>query len=80
LPRVFDLHLDRPTYVHRKGDEKNPDQSGVIAPAVPVALAFKPLIIQPISLPPPAQHPALQPWVFSNHLQAAENQIASGQA
>ena len=46
LPRVFDLHLDRPTYVHRKGDEKNPDQSRVIAPAVPVALAFKPLSIQ----------------------------------
>jgi len=32
LPRAFDLHLDRPTYLHVRGDEKNEDKSRPIAP------------------------------------------------
>ena len=77
LPRAFDLHLDRPTYIHLKGDEKKPDTNQVIRAAVPVALAFKPLQIQPVKLPPPAHHPALQPWVLTNHLAAAQEQITT---
>src|SRR5262249_24429737 len=40
------------------------------------ALAFKPLSIQAVALPPQARHPALQPWVLTDHLEAAEKQIA----
>jgi len=76
LPRAYDLHLDRPTYIHVKGNEKKPDTNQVIRAAVPVALAFKPLDIQPVKLPPPAHNPALQPWVLTNHLAAAQEQIA----
>ena len=75
LPRAYDLHLARPTYVHVKGDEKKPDTNQVIAAAIPVALAFKPLDIRPVKLPAPAHNPALQPWVLTNHLRAAEEQI-----
>lgn len=50
LPRVYDLYLDRPTHVHVKGDEKQPVTSKVIPPAIPAALAFKPLQIAPIRL------------------------------
>ncbi|KAF0179476.1 MAG: hypothetical protein FD161_1316 [Limisphaerales bacterium] len=75
LPRAYDLHLDRPTYIHVKGNEKNPDTNQVIRAAVPAALAFKPLAIQPVKLPPPAHNPALQPWVLTNHLAAAQEQI-----
>ena len=75
LPRAYDLHLDRPTYIHVKGDEKKPDTNQVIRAAVPATLAFKPLQIQPVKLPPPAHNPALQPWVLSNHLAAAQEQI-----
>jgi hypothetical protein len=75
LPRAYDLHLSRPTYIHLKGDEKKPDTNQVIAAAVPVSLAFKPLDIRPVKLPAPAHNPALQPWVLTNHLRAAEEQI-----
>ena len=75
LPRAYDLHLDRPTYIHVKGDEKKPDTNHVIRPAIPAALAFKPLTIQPVKLPPSAHSPALQQWVLTNHLHAAEEQI-----
>jgi hypothetical protein len=50
LPRAYDLYLDRPTHVHVKGDEKQPVTSKVIPPAIPAALAFKPLQIAPIRL------------------------------
>jgi len=77
LPRAYDLHLDRPTYIHTKGDEKRPETNQVIRAAIPVALAFKPLDIQPVKLPPPAHQPALQPWVLTNHLAAAQEQITA---
>ncbi|MEN9572486.1 MAG: hypothetical protein RL514_341 [Verrucomicrobiota bacterium] len=77
LPRAYDLHLDRSTFIHLKGDEKKPDTNQVIRAAVPAALAFKSLDIQPVKLPPPAHNPALQPWVLTNHLRAAEEQITT---
>ncbi|NBV22932.1 MAG: DUF1553 domain-containing protein [Proteobacteria bacterium] len=75
LPRAFDLHLDRPTYIHVKGDEKKPDTNRVITAAIPAALAFKSLDIKPVQLPGPAYNPALQPWVLTNHLRSAEEQV-----
>ena len=75
LPRAYDLHLDRPTYLHLKGDEKTPNTNQVIRAAIPAVLAFKQLDIKPVKLPPPAHNPALQPWVLTNHLRAAEDQI-----
>jgi len=53
LPRAYDLHLDRVTNVHLKGDEKSPDKAA-IAPAIPAVLAFKPLEIAPVKLSPAA--------------------------
>ena len=54
LPRVYDLHLDRVTHVHLKGDEKDPDTSRAIVPAIPAVLAFKALEIVPVKLSPEA--------------------------
>lgn len=54
LPRAYDLHLLKPTHLHVKGDEKNPITSKNIAPAIPAALAFKPLEIVPVKLSPSA--------------------------
>ncbi|MES2598738.1 MAG: DUF1549 and DUF1553 domain-containing protein [Verrucomicrobiota bacterium] len=54
LPRVYDLHLDRLTNIHLKGDEKNLDTSHAITPAVPAAIAFKPLEIVAVKLSPSA--------------------------
>ena len=80
LPRAFDLHLDRATYIHLKGDEKNPDTNRVIAPAVPVVLAFKKFEPRPVALPMEAHAPSLRPFVLENHLRAAEKQIADARA
>lgn len=77
LPRVYDLHLEKSTYVHLKGDSKNPDLSRVIEPSVPTVFAFSSLDIQPVTLPPSAHHPTLQPWVLPNHLKAAETRIST---
>ncbi|HAH44184.1 MAG TPA: hypothetical protein DCM07_04895, partial [Planctomycetaceae bacterium] len=35
LPRIFDAHADTKTYLHIRGDEKNPDQSQAMQPATP---------------------------------------------
>ena len=45
LPRVFDDHLDIKTYLHLRGDPKNPDKDREMTPAVPAILAhFAPAI------------------------------------
>ncbi|MEQ2009576.1 MAG: DUF1549 domain-containing protein, partial [Limisphaerales bacterium] len=75
LPRAYDLHLDRPTFIHIKGDEKKPDTNHVIHATIPAVLAFKQLDIKSVQLPAPAHNPALQPWVLMNHLRAAGEQI-----
>jgi hypothetical protein len=51
LPRAYDLHLERTTFLHVKGDEKQPDMSKVIAPAIPKVLEFEALKIHPLALP-----------------------------
>ncbi len=58
LPRAYDLHLTKPTHLHVKGEEKNPDTSRNIAPGIPAVLAFKPLEIVPIKLSPTAAQSA----------------------
>jgi hypothetical protein len=40
LPRVFDLHLDKPTFRHVRGDEKNEDKSKPLTPGIPQVLEF----------------------------------------
>ncbi len=77
IPRAFDGPLDAPTYRKIRGDEKNPDTSTVIAPGVPSLLAFKPLDIQPVSLPNEAWQPERRPWVLDAYLAAARKTIES---
>lgn len=79
LPRVFDAHPDVPTYLHIRGNAKDPDTSRVIKPRVPALFDFDDLAIQPIQLPPEAFNPALQSFVLKNHLQAADKDIATAE-
>ncbi len=80
LPRVFDAHLEAPTYVHIRGDAKQPDKSRVIEPGVPDLLAFRRLEFSTVSLPPEAHIPALQSFVLEDQLRDAEKAIASAGA
>ncbi len=72
LPRVFDLHLDRPTWRHVRGDEKNEDKSKAHTPAVPVSLKGAPFDVQAVKLPAATARPLLLPFVLEDHLRAAE--------
>jgi hypothetical protein len=49
IPRIYDAQADAPTYLFHRGDERNPDKSKVIPPAVPAALGGS-LEIKPVAL------------------------------
>ena len=76
LPRVFDLHLDKATYLHRKGDEKNEDQSRAMPPGVPEVLAFAEFLPKPIPLPITASAPTLLPFVIGDQMRSADSELA----
>jgi hypothetical protein len=80
LPRAFDLHLDKATYLHRKGDEKNEDKSRAMPPGVPEVLAFAEFSPKPVTLPPTTVAPALLPFVPDDQLRAADGEIAQAKS
>lgn len=77
LPRVFDLHLDRATFRHIRGDEKNEDKSKPMTPGIPGVLDFASFTPKSITLPKTISQPFLQPFVLQDHLAAAEAEIAN---
>ena len=76
IPRAFDCNLDAPTFLHVRGDERNPDQSRTIEPAVPEFLAPGEFKVEPVPLPVEAYQPGLRPFVLELHLKTAEQRIA----
>jgi hypothetical protein len=80
IPRVYDGLPDVPTYLFVRGDEKNPDESKIIAPGVPKLLAFQKLTIEPVNLPAEAWQPARRPWVLEAYLVAARKKVEAAQA
>lgn len=79
LPRVFDLHLSRPTYRHIRGDEKNEDKSKAIPPGIPGVLAFAAFKPAAVSLPETSSRPASLPFVLSDQLAAADREFDEAQ-
>jgi hypothetical protein len=77
IPRAYDCNLDAPTYLHRRGDDRNPDQSRILDPAVPAFLAFDQFAVVPVELPADASQPGLRPHVVENYRAAAAARIAS---
>ncbi|RMF38533.1 MAG: DUF1553 domain-containing protein [Planctomycetota bacterium] len=77
LPRVFDDHLDAPTYLHVRGDPLSPDKSRTIEPGVPALFAgFQPPI-RSIALPHGAFAPAARPYVQQDLLAVAQARLAA---
>ncbi len=74
LPRVYDADLEAPTYLYRRGDEKQPDKEHPIPPGVP-SLFDLPFEIQPVALPPIARFPALAEFMEQEDLAAAEARV-----
>lgn len=73
LPRVFDMHAETPTYIHRRGDDKQPDTSRAIAPGIPVL--FGEMNVKPVPLPVTAYAPGLREYVLNDQLGVAEKEI-----
>lgn len=72
LPRVFDLHVDRPTYRHLRGDEAQEDKSRVHAAGVPEVLSWQAFQVEPVKLPLAAYRPGAQQSVLRDQLAMAE--------
>jgi mono/diheme cytochrome c family protein len=82
IPRVFDAHLDVPTYLHVRGDDRNPDKSVTMKPAVPAFLSSDApaLAIKPVSLPAEATYPGLREFVVKTHRDLAEQQVVAARS
>ena len=79
LPRVFDAHPDAQTFLHIRGDEKNPDMANPVEPYLPSILTFAALDVVPVELPPTAINLALQPFVLEDRLQLAQAEIVKAE-
>ena len=79
LARVFDEKADAKTFLFIRGDEKQPVESDPLPPAVPAALGGS-LKIEPVSLPPQAYYPGLQPFVQQTAVTAATAAVQQAEA
>jgi len=85
LVRIFDRTPDAPTWFYTGGDERNRvKERGSISPGVPTFLTGESLVIQPVTLPPRAWYPGLQPGLQETVLndariavEAAERRLAT---
>ncbi len=74
LARVYDSQLDEPTYLYVAGNEKQPDKSQIIPPAVP-AVFDSPLQVMPVELPSVSAFPALREYVYKEDIADAERRL-----
>ena len=80
IPRAFDCNLDAPTYLQVRGDERHPDTSRLIEPAVPAFLPTGGWVIEPVRLPAEAYQPGLRSGVAEGHLKAAGRRIEAARS
>ncbi len=74
IPRIYDAEANAPTYLFHRGDERNPDKSKTIPPAVPAVLGGS-FEIKPVSLPKSEVCPDRRDFVIRDTLAAGENAI-----
>ncbi len=80
LPRAFDCNLEAQTFLHIRGDDRNPDKSRVMAAAVPAFLSRGEWKVEPVTLPAEAHQPGLRPFIVEDHTKVAESKIISARA
>jgi len=80
IPRAFDCNLDAPTWLHIRGDDRNPDKQRPIIPALPAFLNFEAFPITPVSLPAEAARPQLRTDFIAALREAAEVRLQEAQA
>jgi mono/diheme cytochrome c family protein len=70
LPRAFDAEPAVSTYLYVRGNEKQPDKSRALSPAVPRVLGGSPVRIEPVALPRSAVAPDKRDFVIRDVLAA----------
>jgi hypothetical protein len=75
LVRVYDAKPEAPTHRFERGDDRNPDTSKLIAPAVPRALGGAPLRIEPVALSASATAPERREFVRALALAAEDKAV-----
>ena len=79
LPRAFDAHPEVPTYLFRRGNDKNPDESKSLVARVPKILEWEEIGFESKELPAEAHFPGLQAFVLKDHLRKAERAVAEAE-
>ncbi len=77
IPRGFDCNLNEPTYIHIRGDDRNPDKNVTLEPTVPAVIRPDDWSVKAIDLPAVASQPGLRDFVIEAHLKQADSQIAA---
>jgi hypothetical protein len=80
IPRAFDAEPAAPTYLYVRGNEKQPDKSRVLPPAVPRILGGSPLKIEPVPLPRSAAAPDKRGFVIRDLLAAEAKEVDKARA
>lgn len=80
IPCAFDCNAGAETFVHKRGDDRNPDKSRQMLPAVPAFLPQAGWKVEAIALPAEAYQPGLRPFVLEAYLKAAQERIAQAKA
>lgn len=76
VARAFDKVVDAKTFVFQRGDNRYPDESKLMTPAVPKALGKLASEIQPVALSPDAWYPQLRAAVADGLIAAAESKAS----
>ena len=79
VARAFDKTVDAKTFVFERGDNRYPDESKVMTPAVPKALGTLASGIQPVTLSSDAWYPQLRPAVADSLIAAAESRATQAE-
>lgn len=80
IPSVFDCHAETETFVHKRGDDRNPDKSRPAKPGVPAFLPQNGWKVEPVALPAESYQPGLRPFVLETHLLKAEETLRAAKA
>lgn len=80
LPRIYDAHADKPTYLYIRGNIQTPDQSKPLTPGTPAHLGPPVGKMEPVALPLPAYYPDHRQSVHADLLADAEAAIAKAEA
>lgn len=73
IARAFDADLDAKTFLHIRGDDRNP-QKQALTPGVPALLAFRELRIEEVALPKDSYAPHLRKEFIEAALAAARKE------